>query len=331
MNPDEISRLAFLLYPDVVRSKPDAVATESLAARIKAIQKGLLPEDEFAATVCWLGNCAGIHRIDQSPMPLLVPPERMRAPDFIAFPVVDGKPVPVLVEVKAHAGKHLDWTQGYLLSLLGFAEHLHLPLLVAWKCGDLWTLVDCRHFERNVSAYRLTLKRALEEDLFCVLFRNLRIQMNPELELILDMNILERVKGGTERLLPAGRYPMQVAASGLYCRGVKMTGYQRRHFTLLLTAPDDVEIRRTGIQACRLAFRPLSNRGFTLSNVLVAQLSLRTNGPLDWHRILNSGAFPSSGRDFRDSLPAAIDEGFVRYVLDIVPKTWPAFLPQRKP
>jgi hypothetical protein len=67
-NTDDISKLAFLLYPHIVKSQPDVSTIESLAERIRQVQTGLQPEDEFATTVCWLGNCAGIHRIDQAPM-----------------------------------------------------------------------------------------------------------------------------------------------------------------------------------------------------------------------------------------------------------------------
>ena len=173
MTPEEISQLAFLLYPHIIRSKPDTNSTESLAQRIKGLQEGLQSEDEFAATVAWLGNCAAIHRIDKTPMPVPVPTETMRAPDFIAFPVICGRPLPVLIEVKSHNGDHLDWSEKYLNSLRKFAECLNLPLLVAWKCGALWILVDHTHFEKNVTAYRLQLKTAIIQDLYCVLFRNL--------------------------------------------------------------------------------------------------------------------------------------------------------------
>jgi hypothetical protein len=329
MNPDDISKLAFLLYPHIVRAQPDELSAESLAARIKELQKGLLPEDEFAATVSWLGNCSNIHRIDQAPMPVPKLTDKMRAPDFIAFPMVGDRPVPVLIEVKAHRGKHLDWSESYRRSLTRFAECLNLPLLVAWKCGDLWTLVDNQHFEKNVEAYRLTIEKALTEDLLCVLFRNLRIQMNPELELILDMKILDEVIGGTDALLPAGSFRMQVVRAGLYSKGIEKKDSKNGRFALFLAAPeDDVEIRRTGRQECRHIFRPLPDHGFTLSNVLVTQLSLGAGDDIDWHQILTKGEFPSSGQEFRESLSSAIDEGFVRYVLDVIPNTWPSFIPR---
>lgn len=108
MKPDELSRLAFLLYPHLTQPEGDKYSVEHLAERIKGIQRGLQPEDEFSAMVCWLGSCAGIHRIDQTPMPVLKMSEEMRAPDFVAFPAVDGKLYPVLVEVKSHHGTELD-------------------------------------------------------------------------------------------------------------------------------------------------------------------------------------------------------------------------------
>ncbi len=68
MNPDDITKLAFLLYPHIVNPEQRSATVESLAERIRQLQTGLSPEDEFAATVCWLGNCAGIYRIGQAPI-----------------------------------------------------------------------------------------------------------------------------------------------------------------------------------------------------------------------------------------------------------------------
>jgi Holliday junction resolvase len=330
MTPEQLSQLAFLLCPHLAKPNPDNHSAEVLADRIKGIQRGLLPEDEFSATVCWLGNCAAIHRIDQSPMPVVEMPEKMRAPDFLAFPIHDGKLYPVLIEVKSHHGQEVDWSEKYLLSLKRFAEHLKLPLLLAWKCGGLWTLVDINHFEKNVTGYRLTLGRALTEDLFCLLFRNLRIQMDPDLELRLDFKICEDVEMRSDGLMPEGTYQMEIAAAGFYSANKEIKDYAPEHFWLFSTAPDESEFTRIGEYACRQIFRPLRDHGFTLSNVLVAQLSLGTTADtIDWHTILTK-PFPSSGRQFHDALRPGIDKGFVRYVMDIIPNTWPDFLPPRK-
>src|ERR1035437_1637255 len=47
MNPDDISKLAFLLYPHIVKAPPDDTTVEYLAERVRQLQTGLLPEDEF--------------------------------------------------------------------------------------------------------------------------------------------------------------------------------------------------------------------------------------------------------------------------------------------
>ena len=331
MTPKEISELAFLLYPHVVRSKPDITSAESLAERIKGMQHGLQPEDEFAATVDWLGNCAAIHRIDQTPMAHPASTEKMRAPDFIAFPMVCGRPFPVLIEVKSHEGGYLDWSEKYLNSLRKFAECLNLPLLVAWKCGPLWCLVDHIHFEKNVTAYRLPFRKAVLQDLYCVLFRNLRIQMNPDLEFILDMKILDEVAGDKDTLLAEGPLNVEIIHAGFYSGGDEITEYEHNLSWLVYSTPDEVEFRRTGKQTCQQVFRPLTDHGFTLSNVLSTRVSITSSGEsIDWHSVLREGKFTFSGREFRGLLRGAIDKGFVRYVLDIIPQTWPNFLPDQK-
>ena len=263
-------------------------------------------------------------------MPVPVPTETMRAPDFIAFPVICGRPLPVLIEVKSHNGDHLDWSEKYLNSLRKFAECLNLPLLVAWKCGALWILVDHTHFEKNVTAYRLQLKTAIIQDLYCVLFRNLRIHMKPELEFILDMKITEEMTDDKDTLLPEGPYEVTITHAGFYNGGHEIKEYERKLSWLVFSAPDEQEFRRTGKQTCQQIFRPLPDQGFTLSNVLTTQLSITSVGEtVDWHRILSEGKFASSRREFRSLLRGAIDKGFVRYVFDIIPNAWPNFLPDQ--
>jgi hypothetical protein len=48
---------------------------------------------------------------------------------------------------------------------------------------------------------------------------------------------------------------------------------------------------------------------------------------IDWHQTVMK-PFPSSGAELRKSLQSAIDIGFVRYVMDIIPNDWPDFVPE---
>jgi len=109
MDREDIARLAFLLYPHITKTALDVASVESLAAKVEELHRGLSPEDEFAAKICWLGNCAGINRIDQTPMAVVELDGKIRAPAFIALPIVNGAPFPVLIEVKSHHDHRLDF------------------------------------------------------------------------------------------------------------------------------------------------------------------------------------------------------------------------------
>ena len=95
-----------------------------------------------------------------------------------------------------------------------------------------------------------------------------------------------------------------------------------------LSAPQEDSFERIDTRHCLQTFRPLAEHGFTLSNVLVSQLSFGNEGNIDWHTILTK-PFPSSGKQLRETLQGALDNGFIRYVMDIIPNTWPSFLPEQ--
>src|ERR1019366_8722876 len=127
MDKKDIARLAFLIYPHITKTALEEPAVESLAGKVRDIHRGLSPEDELAAKICWLGNCAGINRIDQTPMEVVEVEGKMRVPDFIAFPIINGAPFPVLIEVKSKHEEKLDFAEPYFLSLRRFAERVSLP------------------------------------------------------------------------------------------------------------------------------------------------------------------------------------------------------------
>jgi hypothetical protein len=130
------------------------------------------------------------------------------------------------------------------------------------------------------------MEQAMQEDLSWVLFRNSRVQMNPDFSLTVDFDLLDEVSGDENEILPADTYRMRVRHAGFYHKGVEITERNSFAFSLLLATPDSTSFRRTGKQTCQQVFRPLADHGFSLMNVLVAQLSLMHSGPLDWHRIL---------------------------------------------
>jgi hypothetical protein len=109
--------------------------------------------------------------------------------------------------------------------------------------------------------------------------------MNPELEFILDMELLDEVAGDADTLLPEGVLSVRIKHAAFYYRGTKIDDENSSAVSLFLATPEESEFRRTGKQTCRDILRPLDSHSFSLSNVLVAQLSLgRSSETLDWHR-----------------------------------------------
>jgi Holliday junction resolvase len=164
LDPKTLAKIAFALYPSVFPGGEGSVDSESLSTRLNDIRKGFLPENELFAILSWLGNCAAIHRIDQTPMPVKDTSD-FRAPDFLVFAKHNGRIVPLLIECKAPTNNKLKWSESYLNSLKYFASVLKLPLLVAWKFNNMWLVVDSSHFQRKVTGYHLDYETAIKENL----------------------------------------------------------------------------------------------------------------------------------------------------------------------
>ena len=77
----------------------DKRSIPSFSERLHSVQKGLSAEAEFAATVSWLRNCDAIFKLETNPATAQA--GKLKAPDFIAFPIVRERRVPVLIEVKS--------------------------------------------------------------------------------------------------------------------------------------------------------------------------------------------------------------------------------------
>jgi hypothetical protein len=155
--------------------------------------------------------------------------------------------------------------------------------------------------------------------------------MNPDLEFILDMDLLDEVDGGAGTLLPDGEHTFKIRGAGFYNRGVRISQYEAEHFALFLATSDETALRRVGNQRFQQISRPEPDHSFPLSNVLVAHISMLIGADeeINWHQAVTK-PFPSSGARLRKSLQTAIDLGFVRYAMDIIPNNWPDFLPHRE-
>lgn len=103
------------LDPDRIRSK------------LHQLNRGLPVESEFAALALWSGRCKYIHKLDRDTLPKDCTYE---IPDFLCFIDVDGRAVPLLVEVKTSSNQVRSFGKKYCSALQAFADKLGLPILI---------------------------------------------------------------------------------------------------------------------------------------------------------------------------------------------------------
>jgi hypothetical protein len=327
LDPKELEKIAFGLYPHLYPGGEQTVDSESLNERVQRIRRGLLPENEFFAIVSWLGKCAGIHRIDQTPMPVKDNPLNLRAPDFIAFPVYKGKIVPVLIEVKTD--DKLVWSESYYNSLKGFAELLNLPLLVAWKTEFMWLLVDHSHFQKKVTAYHLEWQTAVKENLLSLLFGNIFIDYNDDVSLVIECEILDPIPPPDWDLLPEGPHHLQIKQAGIYIGDKKLNkeDIPAECYTLVFAIATNTEVKKVSDNIIKITHRP-DPGGIQLVNLFLFTLFFQYDNEeaIEWDQVLRQGPFSTSGQEFRVGFRKPEAEKFINYLIQQAPVTMPHYL-----
>ena len=316
---------AFSLLRDVYGLRDediDGLDSAALTERIRRIHKGFSAEYEFAAIASWLGMCSLVSQIDD----VLHTSRIYRAPDFLIVARRDGREVPFLVEVKSTDDDALEWTANYMESLRAFAALMHLPLLVAWKRGRLWTLSDSQLFSVKLTAYHLPFDLAIQNSLMSMLFGNVWIKFSEEFRLELTLRIQDQVDY-TAEVLPEGTYDVIIEDASTWGSKGRLTAAQSKElWWFLATAASETSFDRVHDVATQ-RFAADAESTFNLSDVLLAQLfwDKGEEQNIDWLVEIRKG-LPSSGIDLHEILRHALDVGAVRYVFEQVPQLIPDFL-----
>lgn len=330
LDPKDITKLAFGLYPHLFPGGEQEVNAESISERIERIRAGLEPETEFFATVSWLGRCPGIHRIDQTPMPVERQEKDLRAPDFIAFSNYKESRIPLLIEVKTSNEDKIEWTESYFNSQKQFAQLLDLPLLIAWKWNGIWLLCDVAHFQKKVTAYHLSIRTAFEQNLMSLLFGNSHIRMAEKFGFVLDCLLLDPKPERMHPLLPAGEYKMQIKGASFFVgdQELALSQIDPSIFALFLATPTTNEVLTIAEDRIKIIYRPEPETSFPLSHVLLTTLYMQHQSEeyIKWDEVLRYGPFAFSGDEIRNAFPLGFKGGFIQYVLEQVPETMPHFL-----
>lgn len=155
---------------------------EEVAKRLDQLRRGQEPEDEFSLILSWLGRCRLVHKLGQEQLPV-DSVGTFRVPDLLAVFELDGRQVPVLIEVKKTESKASASLTAGKLSLkpgyLAYADAVGLPMLIAWRHRGLWALFEARHAKRAKRNYNIQFPDALKQNLLGVLAGDFSYQVVP--------------------------------------------------------------------------------------------------------------------------------------------------------
>lgn len=284
--------------------------------------------NEFFGILSWLGKCAAIHRLDQTPLPI-ENSANLRAPDFLVFANYGGRVVPMLIECKATSDNKVDWSEKYLNSLKDFASILNLPLLLAWKWNDMWLVVDSSHFEKKVTAYHLDHEIALKENLMSLLFGNRWIKVNDEASFRIVAKVIDAILDPSEELFEEGSYTFQIESAGFYVGERLIDTVSGRCSEVLFSTFVENEVQKLEGNRARIIYRPIEgSTTVQLYGMLLIDLYIKSGGgdEIVWPEALVRGPFDSSAEIFRNALDQAGTGQFIEMVLSQVPATVPEYL-----
>lgn len=293
---------------------------KAIADRVRRLQRGLPAEDEFSMLLTWLGRCRLVHKLDQLQSPL-GSRKTWRAPDLFAVFDYHGREVPVLIEVKTtpFTNNTLSWQPAYRDTLLRYADMVKLPLLVAWRFGTFWTLVDVQQLKAAPTRYRINFLDAMKSSLMTELAGDFSFSLREGCGMHLKIRKHRETKDGFVGQIEEAYWQNAEGQKFKNAPGV---------FPLFTC------IEQESIQAHEGDYLTQS---FVISDSRMAQLASRALGTLlhlsmgddeaRWRRALEqSRSAPFAPDGLRKAADQALESGFLRYAFNIQPDVLPDFL-----
>lgn len=175
---DELYKAAELAYMVLQEGTGISLDPAKIKYKLQQLNRGRPVESEFAALALWSGRCRYIHKLDRDTLPKSCPYE---IPDFLCFLDIDGRTIPVLIEVKASKNKLLKFSRKYYSALTDFAAELRLPMLIAFKFTGLgrplWALFELQKMATARGTGNAHIFEVMRHDLLGVLFSNFHFQI----------------------------------------------------------------------------------------------------------------------------------------------------------
>lgn len=327
LKPTDLERL---IHESLEELGWNADASE-LANRVLRLNIGLPLEDEFSVLCGWLGKCSLIHKLDQQQYPSTSKSD-YQVPDLMAVFEVNGKPIPVLIEVKSSHKNVLSFTPEYVKKLRNYSSLINLPVLVAWKNKfGIWSLVSLDVFTKATKNFNLKFNDALINSLMGILAGDFGyslgvgagVHIKAKKQSISNVEIIDEGDQYTESWMSVIDDVYFTSHRGEILRNLSPIA-QQVFFSWDLA--EDSTVTDTHITLhCYCAERSLLFAQMALTRVLAFHRK-DSDQHLRWRAILGGDKSISAFENFRKGIDENLHKGIVYNVLDIRPNIMPNFL-----
>jgi hypothetical protein len=305
---------------------PDADEPVAVAKRLDQLRRGLAAEDEFSLLVTWLGRCHLIHKLGQEQLPVHSI-ETYRVPDFLVVFEHEGRRIPVLVEVKS---THVPESQSIVTATLSlkagylrYAELLDLPMLVAWRCENMWTLFDLRQATLVKTNYRMVFRDAMRQNLLGILAGDFAYQVAAGSAAVLRVTKLGETDPGS------GSFSGRIDDAYYVSRtGERLPDIPQLMW--LFTAWENEQQQEIDDEGVTLKFVVPDGDGIEFASHTFEMLVRSFAGDdteINWRRLTHERAhFAHGAGRFRELISQCLQLHLVTHALDVRPANLPDFL-----
>ena len=290
------------------------------------VQRVELAEMEFAAILRWLGMCSFVQRLHKDV--LKEQSTRWKVPTFRAKFKAEGTTFSACIEVHTTTDPVLTFKRADLDALRSYALAVDEPILFAWKFSQFpcWVLIDptiAQHVDDDTA--RVELGLALQNDLMFLVAGDLIIHPSPGAGLYLSAKRVTEYADADE--LGEGIVEALFQFDQVELRDATGAAVKRIPDTIVNTLLPVSELKQesTGDRVT-LAF--VASGSVTRAQTILQSVISRYSGAstqIDWKAV---GRYANILLPYHRLIADLIKyRAFVKNMINVVPQTIPAFLP----
>lgn len=314
-----------------------AVDRSTLDSKVKELELGLTPEEEFLTisawmnTYTWMCTCLFIHKLEQEMYPFSTR-EEYTVPDYLAVYKYKEQLFPVLIEVKAtYDAEELEFTASYYERLRNYSQLINLPLLIAWKYKDmgLWLLFELEQMQKKVSAFHINIEDAAKNDLTGILLGNIHIVVKQGTRLVM------KIEKTREEILDSSEEGNRHTFIGIIrdsywvnSEGVRISSDPDNFLLFFSHCVEENTLEFDGNMATLNFFTPedCGVIGYKLLATALKFPKLEEETQINWMGIVRDQSWPTSYADIVKSAKAGMRTGLIQHIFYIMPAKLPDFL-----